>query len=252
MNPANPANYGRLDPTSWRDYPDHYTIPFWPDVLPSSPKDYGSNEFHGRTHPEIIKVALERYTKEGDLAWDPFAGSGTTIDVCNEFNTRCIASDIITTRDDIIEADATVWRPDEQVDLIICHPPYMDIIDYYSVRYENTNLATSDIGQYRRLIEKAIENMTHALKQHRVLVMILGSVYKDAGMGTKDVIPLDSEIYPYLIDAYRMLGRVVRSFGETKGGATSGRRRENLWKQRRFSAGLWGLGVDTVTYWAKR
>ena len=252
MNPANPANYGRLNPKNWRDYPDHYTVPLWPDELSLSPKDYGSNEFHGRTHPEIVKVAIERYTREGDLVWDPFAGSGTTIDVCNKLNTRCIASDINVARDDVIEADATVWRPDEEVDLIICHPPYMDIIVYPPNGYDATNLSTSDINKYVDLMRLVVKNMTLALKQYHVLVTIMGSVYKDSGYGTKDVIPLDSEIYPILVENYRMLGRVVRSFGETKGGATSGRKNENLWKRRRLSGGLWGLGVDTVTFWSKR
>ena len=105
MGFVNPAKFGRIDPANWRDYEDHYTLPIWPDRLPSKPSDYGL-PFHGRTHPEIIRVALQRYTKPGDVVWDPMAGGGTTIDVCEEFGCRCIATDINPVRSEIVERDA--------------------------------------------------------------------------------------------------------------------------------------------------
>lgn len=49
-----------------------------------------------RVHPTqkpvaVIKWILERYSKEGDLILDPFAGSGTTAVACEQLNRRWIA-----------------------------------------------------------------------------------------------------------------------------------------------------------------
>ncbi len=65
----------------------------------------GDNKFHGNFHPDIVKQAVIRFTKEGDTVFDPFAGSGTTIDVCKKLNRKCISSDLNPTRDSIIKCD---------------------------------------------------------------------------------------------------------------------------------------------------
>lgn len=234
----NPANFGRIDPSDWRDYPDHYTRSIWPDVLPSKPVDYGVAGFHGRTHPEIIKVALNRYTKPGDTVWDCFAGGGTTIDVCLELGCDCVANDINPTRSDIVEADSRYWRPDFEVDMVVMHPPYLDIIDWPG----NGTLAVSDVDEWLAGMRMVMCNVSKVLKLYHVLVVILGQVYVD-----RECLPLEYEFYP-LLENYRILGRVVRGFGETMGGATSGMRNENLWKYRRLKYGIWSLGIDTVLF----
>ncbi len=245
MSYVNPAEFGRIDPKDWRQYADHYTQSLWPDVLPSSPSDYGDKDFHGRTHPEIIFVALDRYTKPGDIVWDCFAGSGTTIDVCKEMHNKCIANDIVPTRSDIKEADSRLWRPAypirNTVDLVICHPPYLDIVDYPG----DGTLATDSIREWRRGMQHVLDNITSALKMHHVLVIIVGEVYRDSR-----TYMLDCELYPFL-DSYRVLGRVVRKFGESKGGASGGKKNENLWKYRRLKYGIWELGLDIVLFLQK-
>jgi hypothetical protein len=243
MSPfINPAKFGRVNLTEWRGYAPHYTEAIWPDVLPSSPQHYGDISFHGRTHPEIIYVALERYTRCNDVVWDCFAGGGTTIDVCEHMGNRCIANDINPTRSSIIKADSRVWKPDEPVDMVICHPPYMDIIPWEG---EGT-LAVNSLEAFLEGMEQVFDNIYTALKPGHVLVLIVGQVYKNSEMYA-----LDLELWPRLWDRFRLLGRVVRGFGETKGGATSGARNENLWRVRRFKYGIWSLGIDVVLWLQK-
>lgn len=236
----NPATLGRIDPANWREYPEHYTTSLWPAKLPSKPADYGSNDFPGRTHPEIIKVALTRYTKPGDLVWDCFGGSGTTLDVCAEYQNPCIANDVTPTRNDIIKADSMDWRPDQPVDLVICHPPYMNIVNY-----QDGWLSTPSLSHYLAGMMNVFDNIHIALKDWHVLVLIVGVVYNN-----QETVCLDYHLHD-LLAGYRLLGRVVRPYGETKGGATSGKKNENLWRYRRLKYGIWQLDQDVVLFLQK-
>lgn len=242
----NPGKLGRIYLENWKNYPEHYTNCLWPEELPTRPKDYGSNDFHGRTHPEIIKVALERYTKPGDIVWDPMAGSGTTIDVCKEFECVCIASDLTPTRIDIMQADAEYWYPDKSVDLVILHPPYMNIVKY-------SNNHTSDLSnmEYVNFLDKMyniFQNIDKALKIGHVMVVIVGSIYGNISDSYKETIALDAELLNLVCGNYRLLGRIFRTYGETKGGETAGKKNENLWKYRRLKNGIWSLGVETILF----
>lgn len=237
----NPAQFGRLNPADFNTIPNHYTESIWLDNLPSNPADYGSNLFHGRTHPDIIKVALDRYTKPKELVWDCFGGSGTTIDVCREYGNSCIANDINPTRSEILKRDSRYYRPAIGVSLVVCHPPYMDIIKYN----DNDGLSTADLAEFKYSMSLVFDNVRLCLKPGRVLVLIIGTVYKQS-----QSICLDYELMTLLAD-FRLLGRVVRTFGETKGGATAGAKNENLWKYRRLKYGIWALGQDVVLFLQK-
>lgn len=241
MKIVNPAKFGRINLAEWRTYPDFYTTSLWPAQLVSRPSDYGDNAFHGRTHPDIIKVALERYTTSNDVVWDPFAGSGTTIDVCREFDNPCIANDVNPTRPDIIKADSRFWKPDIPVDLVICHPPYMHIIDY-----KDENLSTPDLTLYKTSMAAVLGNVYAALNDNRILVLIVGTLWHQ-----QRLICLDCELMP-LLQNFRLLGRIVRPYGETKGGLSGGKRNENLWRYRRLKYGIWSLNQDIVMFFQKQ
>lgn len=242
MKYINPASFGRIDPKDWKKYPAFYTESIWPADLPSKPGDYGNNEFHGRTHPDIIKVALDRYTKPGDRVWDVFGGSGTTIDVCREYGNECIAYDVKPTRPDIIKADSRIAQPPLNIDLVVCHPPYMNIIDY-----GDEELSTDDWTRYTDNMYLVMDNITRALKDWHVLVIIIGVVWVNGEMVCLDY---DMADLAYTFH-YRLLGRIIRPFGETKGGKTAGAKNTNLWKYRRLKYGIWELGQDVVQFWQK-
>lgn len=239
----NPAALGRLDPKLWKTYPPWYTQDLWPEKLPSSPAKYGDNAFHGRTHPEIIKVACLRYSKPGDIVYDPMAGSGTTLDVCAELGNVCIASDINPHRSDIIQADARYALPTEPVDLVILHPPYMNIVDY-----KDEGFSTGNLSLWRYSMELVLNGVWAALKPGHVAVVIVGVLYSSV---LKEVICLDHEVMQLACGQFRLLGRVVRPYGETKGGASSGKKNENMWTYRRLKYGLWSLNQDCIL-WLQR
>src|SRR5438876_1475722 len=56
----------------------------------------GSNKYAGVTPAFVIYNMVRRYTEPSELVLDPMAGSGTTLDVCKEEDSKCVAYDIST------------------------------------------------------------------------------------------------------------------------------------------------------------
>lgn len=89
----------------------------------------GESSYFGRMPPQVVENLLWFYTEPGQIVFDPFAGSGTTIDVCKAMG-RCVWSSdrkpstptLPIHKHDIL----TGWPKDapEKVDLIILDPPY--------------------------------------------------------------------------------------------------------------------------------
>jgi DNA methylase len=48
----------------------------------------------GKFVPQLAEVFLRRYARPGQLVWDPFAGSGTTLVEANAFGARAVGCDI--------------------------------------------------------------------------------------------------------------------------------------------------------------
>jgi hypothetical protein len=91
---------------------------------------YGDKNYPGYLHPRVIQHLLSFYTEPGQIVFDPFAGSGTTIEVSKEMRRRVWASDIQGNANyplvPIHRHDITTgWPKDapDKVDLIILDPP---------------------------------------------------------------------------------------------------------------------------------
>jgi hypothetical protein len=48
----------------------------------------------GKYVPQLVETFLTRYATEGDLVWDPFCGSGTTLVEANAFGARAAGCDV--------------------------------------------------------------------------------------------------------------------------------------------------------------
>lgn len=89
----------------------------------------GDNNNHFGHFPILfMKNLLYYHTEPFDLVYDPFAGSGTTIDACREMYRKCIVSDRKPdkSRPEIFEHDITKGLPDgmPKPDLAFLDPPY--------------------------------------------------------------------------------------------------------------------------------
>lgn len=242
------GHLGEINADDWRNQPDFLLGPWWVgDFCPElDTKDYGSNEFHGRFHPAIPWTAMKRFTKPGDVVWDCFAGSGTTLDVGDELDREVIASDLFPIHKDIVKADASVWDPGaESVDLAIMHPPYWNMVDYGC-----TMSSALTIYEYVNEFTRCLHNVSLSLRDGKVLVLVIGEVFVKG-----ELFPLEYYLDRRImgISRYRRIGRIVKDYGkDTKGGASTGGRTGNLWKYRLLKHGYFRYGIDTVLFYQKR
>jgi len=207
-----------------------------------STKDFGSNKFHGRTHPSTCYMAIMRFTEEGDYVYIPFAGSGTEVDICNRYHRHPLAIDINDYQTvGVSKADATTFCvPNPNVvRLIIAHPPYENAVHYGDNPRDLSKKGQDYINLVKRCAWKFYDNLAVGGK----LVLIIGSVYRN-----KSEIPLDYVWHNELSQVkFRLIGRIIRDFGETKGKGKN----ENLWKYRLLKYNRFYLKNDFVMIYEK-
>lgn len=152
------------------------TIPNIIHLAKPLPTPHELTEFEdGECYPiELADILIKAYSKPGDLVFDPFAGSGTTL-VAAEANQRrglgleihpervAWCRDRLTDPTWVRHGDATTIERYglPQVDLILTSPPYMTRLDHP----ENplTGYQTVD-GDYRRYLTELTQVFASALR----------------------------------------------------------------------------------------
>lgn len=170
-----------------------------------------TNVYHGNFAPQIPNQMIRRYTEEGDIVMDLFMGSGTTLYECENLRRNYIGFDI---NQDIIEfvkkkmsdckdiqyfihecdvVDTERFNSyvekdfrkigKKKVDLLLVHPPYMDIIKFTDKQDDLSQI--SDLNAFLRKFTSAMENALRYLKSKKYFVIIIADLYRDG-----EVIPL--------------------------------------------------------------
>jgi hypothetical protein len=65
----------------------------------------------GKFVPQLAEVFLRRYAAPGDVVWDPFAGSGTTLVEANAFGARAYGCDVSAFNCLLVRAKTAVYEP---------------------------------------------------------------------------------------------------------------------------------------------
>lgn len=145
----------RIQPTTLWDYPS---------------QDYGDGQqgipgYKGATPSYIIWNLLMRYTQERDLVIDPFAGSGTTLDVARDLNRRALGYDVHPARKDIFRVDARKLPPEltGKVDFVFMDPPYSTHLDYGDDPRDIGKLDAAG-GEYYAAMEQVFDQTVRVLK----------------------------------------------------------------------------------------
>lgn len=134
----------------------------------------GNNKFQGVTPAFIIWNMLQRYTKENDLVVDPMAGSGTTIDVCEEEGRRVIGYDINPQHPKVTRNDARhIPLQDNSVDMVFIDSPYGDNVKYSTEPEDIGRLSAEDNKFYEALEQVAFE-INRILKPGKVMGWLIG------------------------------------------------------------------------------
>lgn len=84
--------YNDLDIKNWKEC-DINTNSLW--IINERDKSgKHKNIYHGNFIPQIPNQLIRRYTKESEIVFEPFMGSGTTLFECEKLNRKYIGFDI--------------------------------------------------------------------------------------------------------------------------------------------------------------
>lgn len=149
-------------------------------------------KWRGNWSPYIPRNILLRYSQEGDMVLDQFAGGGTTLVEAKLLNRNIIGVDVndialerckVKTTFDLEEAKGKVYLhkgdarnldfiPNESVDLICTHPPYANIIEYSDDIEED--LSRLKVKEFLSEIVKVAEESYRVLKKGKFCVILMG------------------------------------------------------------------------------
>ncbi|HYO08414.1 MAG TPA: DNA methyltransferase [Tepidisphaeraceae bacterium] len=166
-------------------------------------QDYGQGQqgrpgYKGATPSYIIWNLLQRYTKEKDLVIDPFAGSGTTLDVARDLNRRALGYDVHPTRKDIFKLDARKLPPEltGKVDFVFMDPPYSTHLDYGPDPRDIGKLDVAKGPHYYDAMDQVFAEARRVLKPDRHVALYVSDSYVHGGSaGTGGFHPLGFELF---------------------------------------------------------
>lgn len=154
--------------------------------------DKATNEVRhfGNIPPEVLDNLLYYFTQPFDVVFDPFAGGGIALDVCDKRLRRCYASDLtpIPARaGQIRQWDITAGLPDDLPvpDFVFLDPPYWkQAAGKYSSK--TTDLANIELDRFVATIgdiAKQVKRKWNGTRPNGRLALIIGP-YKEDGAYT--------------------------------------------------------------------
>lgn len=117
--------------------------------------------------PEIFMENLLYYhTKEGDLIYDPFAGTGTTIDVCKRMGRKYYCTDLKPSRKDIHHWNIANGIPKniEKIDVIFLDPPYW-ILAKKEYSENEDDLGNMSYEKFKKIFYSFLDNVKKGISQ---------------------------------------------------------------------------------------
>jgi len=160
-----------------------------------------SNFYHGNFVPQIPRQLILRYTKENEVVFDPFVGSGTTAFEAETLGRHFIGIDIqenlveqlrakvdnkkyfseiisgdsskITTFDEVNKV--LKQQKKESVSLAILHPPYADIVKFSDLKEDLSN--AKSLKEFLNGFGLVLKNTISILENGRYLAIVIGDKY---------------------------------------------------------------------------
>ena len=157
-------------------------------------------KWRGNWSPYIPRNILLRYSQEGDLVLDQFAGGGTTLVEAKLLNRDIIGVDVNDVALErcrekidfeyegsngkvyIRKGDARNldFIPDNSIDLICTHPPYADIIHYSEDIDDDLSLLSVD--EFLEEMKKVAAESYRVLKKGKFCAVLMGDTRKKGHM----------------------------------------------------------------------
>ena len=171
-------------------------------------------KWRGNWSPYIPRNIMLRYSQEGDLVLDQFAGGGTTLVEAKLLNRGIIGVDVNDVALDrchektsfeldgangkvyIKKGDARnlFFIPSESIDLICTHPPYADIIKYSEDIPEDLSLLK--VKDFLEEMKQVASESYRVLKKDKFCAVLMGDTRKNGHM-----VPMSFEVMRIFEDA---------------------------------------------------
>jgi hypothetical protein len=256
-----------LNLARWKEYENIITDSLWIlEKRDTSGAHFGW--YWGNFVPQIPHQMMLRYTKKGDWIFDPFVGSGTTLIECKRLGRNGIgielnpevaqkAKELIDLEPnkynvitDVIVGDSRTFNFDtlfenyriNEVQLIIMHPPYHDIIKFSNDGRDLSN--AKNIGEFLKMFGDVVENTTQYLEKDRFLVLVIGDKYSKG-----EWIPLGFYCMEEVLKrGYLLKSIIVKNFEDTRGK----REQKELWRYRALVGGFYIFKHEYIFLFQKK
>jgi 16S rRNA G966 N2-methylase RsmD len=251
----------------WKEYDEIITDSLWVlDKRDTSGAHLGW--YWGNFIPQIPHQMMLRYTKKGDWVLDTFVGSGTTLIECRrlgrngigielnqevaqeakkliekEQNKHNVVSEVIIGDSRTIDIKSILDNYKiSQVQLLIMHPPYHDIIKFSKNERDLSN--AKNTKEFLEMFGKVVDNVTPYLEKGRYFALVIGDKYSKG-----EWIPLGFYcMWEVLKRGYLLKSIIVKNFEETRGK----RNQKELWRYRALVGGFYIFKHEYVMLFRKR
>lgn len=165
-------------------------------------------KYRGNFAPQIPRNVILKYSKEGDIVLDPMVGGGTTLIEAKLLNRRGLGFDINPKAVELVKKsikfdgdykyNPTVKVGDVRdlksiksgsIDLIVTHPPYMNIIKYSDGEIEGDLSKISNLTKFCDELDKGIKEFYRVLKEDSYCAILIGDTRK-----SKHYVPLSHHV----------------------------------------------------------
>lgn len=263
-------NIGEISAKNWRDFQDIITDSLW-NFESRSRESVHTGSYHGNFVPQIPYQAIRRFTKPGDVVLDTFLGSGTTLIEARRLGRNGIGIELldvvaaateerIQVADNPYETWQSVIRGDstteetvnqvrqmlakqgrDQIQLLIMHPPYHDIIKFSNDPRDLCNAQT--LSDFLESFKKIVYRTYDLLEQNHFLVVVIGDKYSD-----REWIPLGFRT----MEAVQSVGYTLKSIVvKNMEGNRAKRNLQNFWRQRAFRGNYYIFKHEYVFFFQK-
>jgi DNA modification methylase len=153
-------------------------------------------DYRGNFAPQIPRNIILNYSEEGELILDPMVGSGTTLIEARLLNRNSIGYDVNQNAVNITAGRITfdvqnsskqqvklgnaqkLPEEDNSIDLIVTHPPYLNLVTYSDGKNPDDFSSISSIPKFLDALEIAIREMYRVLKPGHFCAILMGDTRK--------------------------------------------------------------------------